>query len=324
MLKKFLQYTLLILISLPYPSQSEIIDRIVAIVNDDIITLSELKDDGAAYFQAIMQKVPTMHLNAEMQKARQEILDHLIERLLLEQEAGKLDITITETELDQTIDSILQRKNLTVDDFKKEFENSGTTESSYRQKLKGELLRSRLINLKIRSKIVITDDKIQQYFDKYYAETPLSPGYHILQIGMLWGPEHTSKSPEDALIIAKNVRQKLLGGQNFKDLAKAYSTLPSAEDGGDIGFFEAKELAPFMKGAILNMHPGEISPILETPSGYQILKLLSTKTDEGATSITLDQVKEEITSLLYKQEVEKNYETWLADIRNKAYIKINL
>ena len=105
--------------------------------------------------------------------------------------------------------------------------------------------------------------------------------------------KHKVKNPEDALKNAKYIKKKLLEGENFKELAKTFSDLPSAEDGGDIGTFTKEEMSPFMQETILSMHPGEISPILETPTGYQILKLLSSQTGDWPISIALADVKEE-------------------------------
>ena len=99
--------------------------------------------------------------------------------------------------------------------------------------------------------------------------------------------------------------------------------MPSAEDGGDIGVFKEDELAPYMRDTILTMMPGETTRVLHTPIGFQILKLLSSQTNNSAPP-PLDTVREEIKSLLFKQEMEKNYENWISDIRAKTYIKQNL
>jgi len=113
-----------------------------------------------------------------------------------------------------------------------------------------------------------------------------------------------------------------MGGQDFKQLARQYSDLPSAVDGGDIGAFQEDEMAEYMRDAVTSLKPGEISPVVESPNGYMLFKLLSSQEGKIITKVPYESVKEEIRNTLYQQEMEKRYDTWLEEIRNQAYIKI--
>jgi peptidyl-prolyl cis-trans isomerase SurA len=123
------------------------------------------------------------------------------------------------------------------------------------------------------------------------------------------------KKAEKVLKLAKE-------GQNFKQLARQYSDLPSAVDGGDIGAFQKDEMAGYMRDAVTSLQPGEISPVIASPNGYMIFKLLSSQEGEIITKVPYDSVKEEIRSNLYQQEMEKRYNSWLEEIRGQAYIKV--
>ena len=314
---------ILCVITFPSFSKAELVDRIVAIVDEDIITLSELKEEGHAYFQAIMQNVPTQHREDEMQKARQEVLDQLIERILIAQQANKFGITINPEDVDITIDAILMENNITVSDFKRELEKNGSSEEFYRQKIQSQMLRSRLINFLIRSKIVISDKKIIDYYNSYYASKTSTSGFHLGQIGFLWGDNLKAKTQDEALQKAQYVRKKLLEGEDFAQLAHNYSDLPSAEDGGDIGTFKENELATYMHENVLTLKPGETTQVIQTPIGYQILKLLSAQSANSAPP-TIADVREEIKSILFKQEMENNYESWINEIRGSTFIKQTL
>ncbi len=111
-------------------------------------------------------------------------------------------------------------------------------------------------------------------------------------------------------------------GGNFKELARQYSDLPSAKDGGDIGIFQVKEMAPFMRNAIIGLKPGQISKIVETPSGYQFFSILSSQEGQIITKVPYESVKEEIREKLYQQEMQLLYKNWIEGIRDKAYLKI--
>ncbi len=301
---------------------TELVDRIIAVVNDDVITLSDLNEEGNGIFQAIISKVPAQQQAAELNKARKEILGHLVDQLLLKQQADKIGIQIDKADIDQAVESILVNNNITIEKFRHDLQTMGTSEKAYRKKLKNQILKSRLLSFEIKSKIVVTDEEIKKYYEKSYKpEQANATGYHILQMGFLWGNKFRTKTREDAYKNAQYARQKLLAGANFAELAKALSDLPSAEDGGDIGQFKMSEMAEYMAKAIKKMHVGAVSEILQTPVGYQILKL---KAAPGQEMPKLADVKDEIKDILYKQEGEKNYLDWLTKLRQKAYIKYTL
>ncbi len=302
--------------------QAELVDRIVAVVNNDIITLSDLETAGHSYFQAIIRKLPTQQQESALNKARKEVLNNLIDQMLIRQQGQEIGIEISKAEIDNAIESIISNNQISKEKFHHDLQLMGTSETKYREKIKDQILNSRIVSFKIRSSIVITDAKIQQYYEQNYSVAPTnSDTYHIMQIGFRWGNNFKAKTKEKALEKAKDVRNKLLSGENFQDLARSLSDLPSAEDGGDIGQFKKDDMAPYMEKTISNMHLGEISEILQTPSGYQILKL---KAAPGQEKPKLTDVKDEIKEILFKQEEKKNYQDWLTGLRKKAFIKYSM
>jgi peptidyl-prolyl cis-trans isomerase SurA len=152
--------TFLCLFASPHFSSAEIVDRIVAEVNGNVITLSELNEYGKPFYQSIMAKAPADVVEAEIQKIRSELLDRLIEDKLIEQEAAKFNISISESEVDSTIANIIQENNISPAQFKQELTKMGTNEESYRANIKNQMLKSRMINIEIRSKLVITNERI--------------------------------------------------------------------------------------------------------------------------------------------------------------------
>jgi len=311
-------------ITLSPAAKAEVADRIVAVVNDDIITLSELNEEGGPYFQELIKKAPSDQLQAEMQKLRQEVLSHLVEQRLIDQQAAKLEIKISDEEISQTIDTMLAENHATREDMKRDLASKGMSEEQYKKQLKSQMLQSRLINREIRSKVVVTDDKVNQYYKENYVAQPGASGYHLLQMGFLWGSEYKQKSAAEARKAAENAKKQLDAGQNFSEVAGALSDLPSKEDGGDIGVFQKNELAPHMKDVVLAMKPGETSGIIEAPNGYQILKLISIQDGNQLSGPPLVEVKKDIETKLYKEEGEQLYKKWIADLRAKAFIKQNL
>jgi peptidyl-prolyl cis-trans isomerase SurA len=306
-------------------AEAEVADRIVAVVNKDVITLSEVNDEGAPYFQALIKQAPTDQLQGEMRKLRQEILSHLIDQLLIEQEAARLEIKISDEEVNQTIDSMLADNHVSKEEFRKDLAAKGLTEELYRSKIKGQMLQSRLINREIRSKVVVTDAKINQYYKENYASQPGTSGYHLQQMGFLWGDQYKRKTAAEAKQAAEAAKKELDDGKAFAEVAAARSDLPSKEDGGDIGVIQKDELASAMKEVVQKLKPGETSNIVETQNGYQILKLVSVQDgDQANNAPPLPGVKKEIEAKLFKEEGEQLMKKWLTELRAKAFIKENL
>jgi peptidyl-prolyl cis-trans isomerase SurA len=306
--------------------QANIIDSCVAVVNDDVITLSEVNEAGKPMFQRVAEQVPPEQLADALKQARQTVIEKLIEKRLLVQQAEQMQISVSDEDVERALAQILERNSTTMEQFKSELAKMGMDEQQYRENLRDQLLGSKLINYEVRSKVIVPEEKIIDYYDQHYTEQVGAGGYYILQIGVTLDKEGMPADPVEATKAARKKAERILslamGGQDFKQLARQYSDLPSAVDGGDIGAFKEDEMAEYMRDAVTSLKPGEISPVVESPNGYMLFKLLSSQEGKIITKVPYESVKEEIRNTLYQQEMEKRYDTWLEEIRNQAYIKI--
>ncbi|MBM9537211.1 SurA N-terminal domain-containing protein [Desulfobulbus alkaliphilus] len=312
------------LFPLPAFSLADVIDRSVAIVNNDIITLSEVNEIGAPFFQRIADETPPAQLEETLRQAQKEVIEQIIERKLLLQEAEKLNIRVSDAEIDTTLQRILTENRTSWDQFREDLSALGMNEKQYREELRQQILTSKLINQEIRAQIVIPEERVVLYYDRYYTEYE-NEGYYILQIGTLWGaPDRTGTIPTQTEAREKilNIRERAVRGNNFNQLAKQYSDLPSSVDGGDLGVFQRHEMATAMRQAVVNLKPGQISEIIELSNTYQIFKLLSSQTGQITAKVPYESVKEEIRDLLFQQEMETRFNEWLQNIRDKAYVRI--
>ncbi|MCB2183156.1 MAG: peptidylprolyl isomerase [Desulfobulbaceae bacterium] len=298
-----------------------LVDRCVAVVNDDIITLSELNEEAAPTIKKIMELAPPEQVDSAIEKARKDILSEMIDRKLIFQRAAKRGIEVSEADIDSAIERILEQNNLTVEQFRAQLDRMGSSEEKYRETLHSQIIRSKLIGYEIRSKVVITDEQIEDYYNNSSKNTTSSPGFHILQFGNAWGENGRSSSKDDAEKRAHQLRDMIAAGENFKELAKTYSDLPSAEDGGDIGTFQKDELAPYMWNAIKDLRPGDVSDVIETPSGFQFFKLISSSQDGIISQAPLETIKEEIRATLYEEELKKKFDNWVKLLRDNSYVE---
>lgn len=323
----FLLPIFLYLLILPAITLGNVIDRSVAIVNDDTITLSEVNELGKSFFQKITEETPANQLTDVLQQARKTVIDKLIDKKLLLQQAKKLNIRVSDEDVETALKNLIANNQSTMEQFRKEVSAIGMSEKQYREDLRDQILSSKLINYEIRSKVVIADDKIKDYYDntQYTEKIGVEGGYYILQIGCTWEvKDRNSATPTQAEAKAKaeKVRQLAMKGEDFKALARQYSDLPSAAEGGDLGLFQKHEMAASMRDAVVNLKTGEISQIVETEKGYQFFKLLPNQVEKTTTKPPYESVKEEIREKLYQQAMEFRYKDWLKALRDKAYIKI--
>jgi len=319
--------TFFLLITLAETAPADVVDRVVAIVNDDVITLSEVNEEGKPLLQRVVENVPASERDQALKKVRQTIIEKLIEQKIMQQEAEKNNITVSDEEVNMAFDRILARNNVSIEQFRSQLAGIGLTEAQYRANLKDQVLSSKLVNYEIRSKVIIPEDRIIDYYDTHYTERVGEGGYYILQIGISQessgdGEESPAELKEKAREKAERIRSLALAGEDFRELARKYSDLPSSVDGGDIGVFKKEDMSAEMLQAITGTKAGGITDIIETSSGYQFFKILSSQEGQIVTKVPYESVKEEIYETLYQQEMESRFINWLQEKKDQAYIKI--
>lgn len=311
----------------PRTCLAELVDRVVAVVNDDVITMSEINEEGKGFFEKIREQAPAEELSAALRRGREEVLNGLIDKKLIAQEAVKQKVTVTDAELEAARKQMIASNNMSPEQFHEQLKNMGLTEEVYRDNLKNQILQSKLLNYEVRSKIIITDDMILDYYDTRYTKHVEDGGYYLLQMGFVWtkDPKNPGKSDAATKLDAKKKAERVHGmavnGQDFSTLAKKFSELPSAVDGGNIGSFKKEEMADYMRTAIDTLTPGQVSQIVETPDGYQFFKLLSSQDGGVVVQAPYESVKEEIKKTLYEEKLKEEYEAWIKKIKESSYIK---
>jgi len=326
---RFRYVLIIILLSLPTVSSAELLDRVVAVVNDEVITLSDLENEGRELFRNISAKTPASSLQEALNRAREDVLDALIENRIISQKAKENNISVSPEEVENAFQHMVSRSGQSEEVFLAKVKESGMTEPSYKEQLKYQVLQGKLVSTDIRAKTVITEEEILDYYDTHYTSQVSKGGLYLLQIGFIWrDPKNPDASPETLRVNKLEARKKAEevldlanDGEDFKELAKKYSELPSAADGGDLGIFQIDEMAEYMREGVIGLKPGEISEIIETPDGYQFFKLLNNEDGTIVIKTPLEQVKEEIRSKLYEQRMKKSYDEWMTALKDKAYIQ---
>ena len=302
--------------------EPELVDRIVAVVNGDIISFFELNQMAKPYIEKIRSMgYPDDKSHEMILKIREDILNQLIDQKLTDQEIGRRGITVSEKETDSAIDRLLKEANLkNIEELEKALAKEGLTLEEYRQKIKEQILRGRLVNAEIKSGIVITKEDIKAYYESHYNEYEGEKKYHLRNIIM---KADASGSEADKPAVKKRmetVLDKLKAGESFEKTAKKYSEVLAGE-GGDLGYFKFNELSPQIQDAIKGLKDGEFSGILDTDVGYQIFFVQEIINMKG---ISLEDISSEIQEKLFNEFVNKKFQSWVEELRKRSYIKIML
>jgi len=299
------------------PVSAEICNRIVAAVNDEIVTLYELNGK----IKELTGSEPIALENqdkARFIEARRNVLDLLIDEKISHDMIVELGIEVTPKEVDASIEQIKARNNWTQEDLTSGLEKQGISYENYRQKMKKEMEQMRLIDFEIKSKIIIRDDSIKEYYethlDKYKSEEKVRLAIILLteDASNRGGGFSLSQRTEEVV-------SRLNNGEDFAVLATTFSNGPGAEDGGDLGFIQTAQLDFKLKGIINGLGVGDISKPIMTPAGIQIIKVLE-KQVKGVR--TLEEVKDSIYEILYNEEINKRFIVWIKGLRENAFIKI--
>jgi peptidyl-prolyl cis-trans isomerase SurA len=299
---------------------TEVIDRIVAVVNEDIILLSELNQRMRPYVQEVRKQGFDLDRERKMLfKVREEMLNRLVDEKLTDQEIKRNGIQVDESEIDSTIERIKKSNYFTDEDLRRFLEQQEMTMEQYRKQIKEQFLRSRLVTYEVKSKIVITDEEIQAYYDSHPELYSGEISYRLRNI-LMRVPEYATDSEKQAVHERmQQLKSQIEAGASFADLATAHSQSPTAADGGYVGEFKRDMLSPQILAALDGLAAGQTTDVLDTELGLQLFYLDAINRSEGK---SLDTVRAEIQQKLYTEVVDKKFVSWLEDLRSQSHIKI--
>ena len=284
--------------------KAEIIDRIVAVVNDEVITLSELDEACLPLFQQYLQGVTDPIEEQEViQRIRKEVLERLIEEKLIAQEVKRVKIKVTDEEVEAFIEDI--KLQLGGEDRLRELLSArGLTLEEYREEIKDRIKKMKLVQGSVRARIVITEEDLKRYYREHYLSE--KNRVYVLAAIITGYEEKIKKAVEE-----------LKGGADFSAVARKYSEVPGSGEG--LGSFKLEELTPEVRKIIAKMKSGEISSPIRVGGNWQIFKVLEIK--EKAT-VPFEKVREKIYQTLFQKEVDEYFQKWIKELKERAFIKV--
>ncbi len=317
------------LLAAPAPShaqaEGQIIEEIVARVNDRIITLSDYQKALAALPQEVQQdcqqQQPPCAPNQEQAQVadkKKNLLRDMIDQQLLIQRGKDMGIDVT-TDLVKRLDDVRKQDGFaTMDEFQKAVEQSGLTWEDYREQMSNELLTRKVIQQEVGDKVDIGNDEVQKYYNEHKNEFVRPEEVDLSEIFL----KTDGKTADQIAAIKKQadeIHTRIENGEDFAALAKRYSEGPAKDDGGELGEYQRGQLAKPLEDAVFKLDKGGITDAMQTQTGFIILKV-NAHYDAGLQP--LDKVETDITNRLYAQKMEPALRDYLEQLREESYIRI--
>jgi peptidyl-prolyl cis-trans isomerase SurA len=264
------------------------IERILVIVNDDVITDTELANRLAeTKKQLVLEKIKTPPDDI----LRKQLLDRMVLERLQLQLAVQIGIRVGESEVDQAIETIARRNNLSVENFRKALVKSGMDVAAYRAQTRDQLSIQQLLEREINNRVNVTDSEVSHFLENPQSRADMDVTYNLSHI-LISIPE--SASPEAiqaAKKRAEDTLRQLKAGADFEQIAVSYSQGADALKGGGLGWKKPGELPELFLGALKGMSRGDISETLRSPNGFHILKLNDKRGAAQAEAVTQTHVR---------------------------------
>jgi len=303
------------------PAPALMIDRIVARVNDDVITLSELQEEGLPLFERLRENYTGKELEHQVQRAEREFLDQLVMKRLQLQYAGQIGVTASDSEINAAFKDVLSRNNLTQEQLVELLTREGLTLQDYKDRLREQIILARLMNQAVRSRVSVDTSEVESYYQTHREEFDRPAQVHVRHIFFRTDPGAARPQTEAVYARATQVLQEARNGGNFVDLARRYSEDATAANGGDLGYIKRGQALPEFEEVIFSMREGEISDIIRTPNGLHIVKV---DTFSKGTLQSFADIKPEIERRLLQEKMEKRFQDWTNELKDKAFIEITL
>ncbi len=316
----FLAFILILPPISPLWAERQLLDRIIAVVNEEAITQSELDFFLKPLYEQYKNQYGQTQLMEVLAEARQKLMSQLIEDRLVFQEAKEQKIAISEEEIEGEM-SQFKKRFKTEQELEDGLRKDGLTLNDVRERLQRQAMVRRLQDMEIRSKIVVSPMEIQKYFEDHPAEFSNQESLKIRSITLKKSEEAREKglTDERAKNKALELRHRILSGEDFGDLAKQYSEDTNAKSEGLSQWVEKGEMIPAIDEIIFNMKIGEISQMIETPMGYHLFRVEKKRAGQAK---TLDAARDKIHAKLFQDKARKRFQEWMLELKRHAYISV--
>lgn len=297
---------------------AEITNRLVAFVNDEVITLYELEKKMG---EMTGKKIKDIKVQDEQQyiEIRHEILEDLINEKIAQAKIAELGIKVSEGEIDSYIEDVKTGNQFTQEKLIEELKAQGLTYEKYRESIKKDMERDQLIDYEVKSKAIVREEQITKYYQDHIKEFKTEEKVHLAGIFLMKNNTDNEEESAELTKKAEQILSRLKNGEDFGVLAKEFSQGPGADEGGELGVINTSQINQDLLDIIEKLPEDGISDLINKDDNIQIIKLINR---EGGKTTPLEEVKDNIYEKLYSQEINNRFSSWLKELRESSFTKV--
>jgi peptidyl-prolyl cis-trans isomerase SurA len=302
-------------------SKAVVVEEIIARVNNEIISLSEYQKAAQSLVQEIQQDCPNCaqdRIQEELKTRQKNLLRDMIDRQLLVERAKDMSLSV-DTELIKRLDDVRKENKLaSLEELEKAVESQGIGWEDYKSQIRNGMLTQEVIRREVGGRMEIGSDEVKKYYADHQQEFVRKEGISLAEIFL----STDGKSPQEIAAVrtkAEDLQKRVAQGEDFTAIAKRYSEGSTAADGGGLGDFERGQLAKALEDAVFGIEKGQVTGVIQTKTGFEILKLLE---HYQAGLQPLEKVEGGISNDIYRQRMEPAMRGYLAQLREESYVMV--
>jgi peptidyl-prolyl cis-trans isomerase SurA len=303
-------------------AHATVVERIVAVVGERAILLSDLRERAQPFLVQIQQQVPNgAQRNAAISQLYKGLIEKLVDEELEQRAAIQAKVAVTPHEVEEALAKVAQQNNVTVERLFVEARRTGLDEASYREELKRQLLQTKLINVRLQGRIRVSEDDLRTAYERLVLEERDKLAFKVA-----WLLVSSRAGAPPAEITARRALAERLGREayshDFADLVRQHSDDPSTRDsGGVLPATHLSDLAPQLRRIVASLEVGQPSAVVVVPSGFAVLKLIER---EESSLPTYDEAKSELAQRVYLEKMTQARRSWLDNLRRQQHVEVRL
>jgi peptidyl-prolyl cis-trans isomerase SurA len=288
------------------------LDRVAAIVNDEVITESTLDK----FMEQTYAQMMRMHSKLPSETAfRKNVLNQLINKTLQLQITKRSHINVTDQEVDSAIEHVMAQNHMSEKEFQEEIDHQGLSKDQFKAQIRESLVIQKLQESAVRNKVTITEKEIDDYLKSQEKENATRQEYHLSRILIPLPEEPTTQQLQATKVRAEGIYRQLKNGADFTKTATENSSSDSLEGGG-LGWKKFAELPSIFTESVKQMKVNDIVGPIQAPNGFHIIKLVETRSGDNQLS------RDKVRNMMYQRKMAEKVQEWLNQIRSTSYIKI--
>jgi len=297
------------------------LERVAAVVNEDVVLLSEIEEQLVPALQQLPVTLKGPERTKRVEELRKEVLDGLIADKLLQQQVDALHVEVTSDEVERAIKEVMQQNGLEEGALRQALAQQGMSMAQYRDTLRKQLLKAKIINIKVRNRVNLTEQDIQSAVARRARTQKREYKVRAQHALFLVAADATKDVEEAQRVRAETLLARAKAGAEFGALAKELSD-PPTQNGGDLGFIRRGDMAvPAFEAAVFGTTPGQTVGPVRTPLGWHVIRVLERRTLDNRNP---EQVEKDLRDQLMAEELERAFKRYISELRNNAHVEVRI